>query len=45
VGAFFITLIEAVLTLLMVRFVFRMLVKLGRLATGRRAVVTPAAQG
>jgi HAE1 family hydrophobic/amphiphilic exporter-1 len=44
-GAFFITLIEAVLTLLMVRFVFRMLVKLGRLATGRRAVVTPAAQG
>jgi HAE1 family hydrophobic/amphiphilic exporter-1 len=45
VGAFFITLIEAVLTLLMVRFVFRMLVKLARLATGRRAVVTPAAQG
>ena len=45
VGAFFITLIEAVLTLLMVRFVFRMLVKLGRFATGRRVTVTPAAQG
>ncbi|MDR7334410.1 efflux RND transporter permease subunit [Roseateles asaccharophilus] len=45
VGAFVLTLIEAVLTLLMIRFVFRMLVKLGRFATGRRGGVTPAAQG
>jgi len=45
VGAFVLTLIEAVLALLLVRFVFRMLVKLGRLATGRRVTVTPAAQG
>ncbi|MEO6277812.1 efflux RND transporter permease subunit [Roseateles sp.] len=45
VGAFFVTLIEAVLTLVMLRFVFRMIVKLGRLATGRRVPVTPAAQG
>lgn len=46
IGAFFVTLIEAVLTLVMVRFVFRMIVKLGRLVTGRRVtVVTPAAQG
>ncbi|WP_457426668.1 efflux RND transporter permease subunit [Roseateles sp. P5_E7] len=45
VGAFFITLIEAVLTLVMVRFVFRMIVKLGRLATGRRVTVTPVVQG
>ncbi|PTT79482.1 AcrB/AcrD/AcrF family protein, partial [Pelomonas sp. HMWF004] len=44
-GAFIITLLEAVLTLLLVRFVFRMLVKLGRLVTGRRVLVTPAAQG
>jgi HAE1 family hydrophobic/amphiphilic exporter-1 len=37
VGAFVMTLIEAVLTLLLVRFVWRMLVKLGRVVTGRRA--------
>lgn len=36
-GAFVLTLVEAVLTLLMVRFVFRMIVRLGRFATGRRA--------
>jgi hydrophobic/amphiphilic exporter-1 (mainly G- bacteria), HAE1 family len=46
VGAFFITLVEALLTLVMVRFVFRMIVKLGRFATGRRGpAVTPAAHG
>ncbi|MFG6413432.1 efflux RND transporter permease subunit [Roseateles sp. DC23W] len=45
VGAFVLTLIECVLTLLMVRFVFRMLVKLGQFATGRRGSATPAAQG
>jgi HAE1 family hydrophobic/amphiphilic exporter-1 len=44
-GAFVLTLVEAVLALVMVRFVFRLVVKLGRFATGRRAVVTPAAQG
>ncbi|MBI3350305.1 MAG: efflux RND transporter permease subunit [Burkholderiales bacterium] len=45
VGAFVMTLIEAVLALVMVRFVFRLIVKLGRFATGRRVTVTPAAQG
>lgn len=45
VGAFVMTLIEAVLALVMVRFVFRLIVKLGRLVTGRRVIVTPAAQG
>lgn len=45
VGAFVLTLIEAVLALVMVRFVFRLIVKLGRFATGRRVTVTPAAQG
>ncbi|MBW8847353.1 MAG: efflux RND transporter permease subunit [Burkholderiales bacterium] len=44
VGAFFITLVEALLTLVMIRFVFRMVMRLVRLATGRVAV-TPAAQG
>ena len=36
-GAFVMTLVEAVLALVMVRFVFRLIVKAGRLATGRRA--------
>ena len=45
VVAFFMTLIEAMLTLLLVRFVFRMIVKLGRFVTGRRVTTTPAAQG
>ncbi|WP_457393120.1 efflux RND transporter permease subunit [Roseateles sp. P5_E1] len=45
VGAFVLTLIEAVLALVMVRFVFRLLVKAGRLVTGRRVAVTPVAQG
>ncbi|KQV48007.1 acriflavin resistance protein [Pelomonas sp. Root1217] len=45
VGAFVLTLIEAVLALVMVRFVFRLIVKAGRFATGRRVAVTPAAQG
>lgn len=45
VGAFVMTLVEALLTLLLVRFVFRQVVKLGRLVTGRRVTVTPAAQG
>ncbi|RZL35189.1 MAG: efflux RND transporter permease subunit, partial [Rubrivivax sp.] len=44
VGAFVVTLVEAVLALVMVRFVFRLIVKLGRFASGRRAA-TPAAQG
>jgi HAE1 family hydrophobic/amphiphilic exporter-1 len=35
-GGFLLTLIEAVLALLLVRFVFRMLMKAVRLATGRR---------
>ncbi|MBV8034305.1 efflux RND transporter permease subunit [Roseateles sp.] len=37
VGAFVLTLIEAVLALVLVRFVFRLLVKAGRVVTGRRA--------
>ncbi|HEY9109688.1 MAG TPA: efflux RND transporter permease subunit [Roseateles sp.] len=45
VGAFVLTLVEALLTLVLVRFVFRQIVKLGRFATGRRVTVTPAAQG
>jgi len=45
VGAFVLTLVEAVLTLVLVRFVFRLIVKAGRFATGRRVTVTPAAQG
>ena len=45
VGAFLLTLVEALLALVLVRFVFRQLVKLGRLVTGRRVTVTPAAQG
>ena len=36
-GAFVMTLVEAVLALVMVRFVFRLIVKAGRLVTGRRA--------
>jgi len=36
-GAFVMTLIEAVLALVLVRFVFRLIVKAGRFATGRRA--------
>jgi HAE1 family hydrophobic/amphiphilic exporter-1 len=44
-GAFVLTLVEAVLTLLMVRFVFRMIVKAGRFVTGRRVAVTQPAQG
>lgn len=36
-GAFVMTLVEAVLALVMVRFVFRLIVKAGRFATGRRA--------
>jgi hypothetical protein len=34
--AFLQTMIEAMLTLLLVRFVFRMIVKLGQMATGRK---------
>ncbi len=45
VGAFLLTLLEALLALVLVRFVFRLIVKLGRLVTGRRVTVTPAAQG
>lgn len=45
VGAFVMTLVEALLALVLVRFVFRLIVKLGRLATGGRVTVTPAAQG
>ncbi|MDR7272008.1 HAE1 family hydrophobic/amphiphilic exporter-1 [Pelomonas saccharophila] len=45
VGAFVLTLLEAVLALVLVRFVFRLVMKLGRFATGRRVTVTPAAQG
>jgi hypothetical protein len=33
--AFVMTFVEAILTIVMVRFVFRMIVKLGRFATGR----------
>jgi HAE1 family hydrophobic/amphiphilic exporter-1 len=44
VGAFVMTLVEALLALVMVRFVFRLIVKAGRFATGRVSV-TPAAQG
>ncbi|HEY0953955.1 MAG TPA: efflux RND transporter permease subunit [Roseateles sp.] len=44
-GAFVLTVIECVLTLLLVRFVFRMIVKAGRFATGRRGSPTPAALG
>lgn len=36
-GAFVMTVVEAVLALVLVRFVFRLIVKAGRLATGRRA--------
>jgi hydrophobic/amphiphilic exporter-1 (mainly G- bacteria), HAE1 family len=43
VGAFVLTLIEALLALVLVRFLFRQVVKLGRLLTGRRVTVTPAA--
>ncbi len=45
VGAFVLTLLEALLALVLLRFVFRLIVKLGRLVTGRRVTVTPAAQG
>ncbi|MGM9480147.1 efflux RND transporter permease subunit [Roseateles sp. NT4] len=45
VGAFVLTLIEALLALVLLRFLFRLVVKLGRLVTGRRVTVTPAAQG
>jgi hypothetical protein len=34
--AFVMTFVEAILTIVMVRFVFRMIVKAGRFATGRR---------
>jgi multidrug efflux pump subunit AcrB len=37
--AFVMTFVEAILTILLVRFVFRMIVKLGRFATGRRGPV------
>jgi hydrophobic/amphiphilic exporter-1 (mainly G- bacteria), HAE1 family len=37
VGAFLLTLIEAFLALVLVRFLFRLIVKAGRFATGRRA--------
>ena len=37
VGAFVLTLIEAVLALVLVRFVFRLVVKAARFASGRRA--------
>ncbi|HEY8878102.1 MAG TPA: efflux RND transporter permease subunit, partial [Roseateles sp.] len=37
VGAFVLTLLEAILALVLVRFVFRLIVKAGRFATGRRA--------
>ena len=43
-GGFVLTLLEAVLTLLLVRFVFRMVMRLVRLVTGRVAV-KPAVQG
>jgi multidrug efflux pump subunit AcrB len=42
VPAFVQTMIEALLTLVLVRFVFRMLIKLGRLATGRKVVLQKA---
>jgi multidrug efflux pump subunit AcrB len=38
--AFVMTFVEAILTIVLVRFVFRMIVKLGRFATGRRGPVT-----
>jgi len=38
--AFVMTFVEAILTIVMVRFVFRMIVKAGRFATGRRGPVT-----
>jgi hydrophobe/amphiphile efflux-1 (HAE1) family protein len=37
--AFVMTFVEAILTIVLVRFVFRMVVKLGRFATGRRGPV------
>jgi hydrophobe/amphiphile efflux-1 (HAE1) family protein len=36
--AFLMTFVEAILTIILVRFIFRTLLKLGRLLTGRRAV-------
>jgi hydrophobe/amphiphile efflux-1 (HAE1) family protein len=38
--AFVMTFVEAILTIVLVRFVFRMIVKAGRFATGRRGPVT-----
>jgi hydrophobe/amphiphile efflux-1 (HAE1) family protein len=40
VPAFVMTFVEAILTIVLVRFVFRMIVKAGRFATGRRGPVT-----
>jgi hydrophobe/amphiphile efflux-1 (HAE1) family protein len=40
--AFVMTFVEAILTIVMVRFVFRMIVKAGRFATGRREGTAPA---
>ncbi|MES2300038.1 MAG: efflux RND transporter permease subunit [Pseudomonadota bacterium] len=42
--AFLVTMVEAVLTLLLIRFVFRMVVALGRLATGRRVTAAVVVQ-